>query len=258
LLHGDELGELRVVVATPDEVVAECGGMEGTLACYDPNTETMVVPGEQPDDAEGVSVSYIVAHEYGHHVAANRTSRPFSALDYGPKYWASEQLVCLGALQGLLAPGDEGFAYAANPGEAWAETYAMLKYPTGREWAYTERLKPTGAALKAARRDVVDPWQHQKERRYQGRLGAVSRRSYTFKLHLDGQLSLRLIGPSGTDFDLAVASDGVEQGTTEAPGSRDLLRYEAACRERSTETVTVTVQRRSGTGRFTLIARYAG
>jgi hypothetical protein len=246
------------VVATPDEVVAECGGADGTLACYDPTSETMVVPGEQPDDAEGVTVSYIVAHEYGHHVAANRTSRPFSALDYGPKYWASEQLVCLGTLQGLLAPGDEGFAYSSNPGEAWAETYAMLKYPTGREWAYTDRLTPTDAALKAARRDVVDPWERQKERRYHGRLGATSRRSFRFKLRLDGQLSLRLLGPSGTNFDLAVASDGVDQGSTDDAGSRDVLSYDVACRERSTETVTATVRRVRGRGRFTLIARYAG
>src|SRR3954469_8618585 len=40
--HGSELSALRIFVAPPDEVVSECGGQAGTLACYDSRTQIMV------------------------------------------------------------------------------------------------------------------------------------------------------------------------------------------------------------------------
>src|SRR5436190_17630171 len=40
--HGPELAQLRVYIAPPDEVLRECGGQEGTLACYDASTQIMV------------------------------------------------------------------------------------------------------------------------------------------------------------------------------------------------------------------------
>src|SRR5690349_15278194 len=66
LPHGTELSKLKVYIATPAEVQDDCGGVEGTLACYDPSTNTMTVPGEQTaDDGSGITTSYVVAHEYG-------------------------------------------------------------------------------------------------------------------------------------------------------------------------------------------------
>src|SRR4051812_33166337 len=121
LPHGAELGRLRVYIATPNEVRKACGGVAGTLACYDPSADTMTVPGEQiADDGSGVTTSYVVAHEYGHHVATHRSNPPFLALNWGPKRWASQELVCINVIRGRLFPGDEGERYLANPGEAWA------------------------------------------------------------------------------------------------------------------------------------------
>ncbi|HWT95795.1 MAG TPA: hypothetical protein VN238_22535 [Solirubrobacteraceae bacterium] len=134
LPHGAELGELTMRIVPSADVPANCGATQdsGVLACYLPTQDLMIVPGDELQNAGGVTTSYVVAHEYGHHVANHRSNSPFNALDFGPKQWASEQDVCSYTLDGRLAPGDEAEAYAANPGEAWAESYAQLKYPTGR------------------------------------------------------------------------------------------------------------------------------
>ena len=119
LPHGPELGGLSVHIAPPDEVRRRCGGDADVLACYTLPAEQMIVPGEPAGDSDGITLSYIVAHEYGHHVAANRDNAPFRAIDYGPKRWASRQLVCLGAIRGRLAPGEEGERHLDNLGESW-------------------------------------------------------------------------------------------------------------------------------------------
>src|SRR3954468_16014807 len=112
LTHGSELGKLRMYIATPAEVRKACGGVAGTLACYDPTDNTMTVPGQQTaDDGSGVTTSYVVAHEYGHRIAAHRSNSPFLALNWGPKYWASQERVCINTIEGRLAPGDEGENY---------------------------------------------------------------------------------------------------------------------------------------------------
>src|SRR3954471_15525201 len=47
--QGTELSARRIFVAPPDEVVSECGGQAGTLACYDSRAPVMGVPGEEPE-----------------------------------------------------------------------------------------------------------------------------------------------------------------------------------------------------------------
>jgi hypothetical protein len=258
--HGSELSSLKIFIAPLDEVVVECGGQQGTLACYDSRTKIMVVPGEQPDTgASGVTTSYVVAHEYGHHIAASRSNAPFTAFSFGPKYWASYERVCDRALQGLLAPGNESQFYLSNPGEGWAETYAQLRYPDVA-WQYNPIMKPDAGAFEAARRDVLTPWTGNTRKAFKGTFtGRGSRvKRFSFDLTLDGSLQVRLKGPRESNYSLVLSSNGRDEGRTTNVGSRDSFNYEAACRQDPTERVTVAVKRVTGTGPFTVRVSYAG
>lgn len=259
LPHGAELSKLKLLLAPPATVVQDCGGVEGVLACYDGRTHQMIVPGEPISATSGVSTSYVVTHEYGHHIAAYRSNPPFSALDWGPKYWASYEEVCNYVLDGRLAPGAEGTFYRQNPGESWAETYARLTYPN-QPWMFTSLLKPDAGALAAAKQDVLAPWSAPVTQDYVGgfRAGGANEKVVQFPLKLDGALKIKLIGPAKSNYDLVVNSLGTRRGTTKAPGSRDSLSWAAACRQRRTETVTVRVIRRAGSGPFTVTVQYAG
>ena len=260
LVHGPELATLKIYIAPPAEVTNECGGQDGTLACYDSRTKIMVVPGEEGSTgASGVTTSYVIAHEYGHHIAAARTNDPFSSFDFGPKFWSSYELVCSRTLQGLLAPGNEDQYYLSNPGEGWAETYARLKYPEV-EWRFDPIMKPDAGAFAAAQKDVLNPWQANVTKVFTGRFGKSGSRTkrFSFDLTLDGRLTVRLKGPGKADYNLFVRSDRRDEGRTSKAGSRDKLSYEGACRQRQVEHVTVGVERVKGTGPFTVRVSYAG
>src|SRR3954454_844224 len=154
LPHGSEIDSLKLAVVPAAEINGDCGGQDGDgiLACYSGDDQTMIVPGDPPPDST-VSVNYVIAHEYGHHIARHRSNAPLSALDFGPKRWSSYELVCENTIRGRLAPGDEGVDYLSNPGEAWAEAYARLVFPT-EAWRFTSVLKPTTGSLLAAMADV--------------------------------------------------------------------------------------------------------
>lgn len=259
LPHSTELSKLAVYIAPADEVLSICGGQEGTLACYDAGSHVMYVPGEQQTTTSGVTTSYVVTHEYGHHIAAFRSNAPFDAFATGPKYWSSYERVCDRSNQGVLFPGNETDHYFANPGEGWAETYAHMKY-RDQAWTFSDQMQPDEGAYAAAALDVGTPWRGQSTKAFKGTFGrrGSSTRQFSFPLTLDGALSLRLSGPRASNYNLVVSSDGGGSGSTSAPGSHDVLAYQAACRTLPTEHVTVTVKRVEGSGPFSVRLSYAG
>lgn len=253
LPHGSELASLRVAVVPSSEIAGACGGSpdDGILACYGADDQTMIVPADQASD---ISVDYVIAHEYGHHIAANRSNAPLPALAFGPKRWSSYELVCANTADGRLAPGDQGEHYLSNPGEAWAEAYARLVYPTVA-WRFTRLLEPTQGSALAAMADVAEPWSKRTRTVFRGS-GA---RSFKLPLTLDGAFTLQLAGPSSANYDLVVRSGGKIVDRTSRPGSRDRIHYRIACRDRRTETLRISVVRRSARGGpYTLTATYAG
>jgi hypothetical protein len=260
LPHGPELASLRVTVVPAVEIPDACGvppteeDRESVLACYGGGSQTMIVPAEQATDSE-MSVNYVITHEYGHHIARHRSNAPLEALDYGPKRWSSYELVCKNAADGRLAPGvQEGDAYFANPGEAWAEAYARLVFPT-EAWRFTSLLKPTKGSTLAAQADVLQPWNARVSQEFTGR----GTRSFKLPITLDGAFTLKLDGPSGTNYDIVLKSGNQLLDRTTKRNSSDRVHYRIACRDRRTENLRITVVRRSGApGPYTLTAKYAG
>ncbi len=156
LTHGPEITELRTYIVTFGEVQAICGSR--ALGCY--RADEMVAPGEVVAD---VSPEEVVRHEYGHHVAFHRLNEPWTAVDWGPKRWASAADVCAKVSRREAFPGDGGTNYARNPGEAWAEAYRLMDERkdgiTTATWPIVaQSFYPNGAALQAAEQDVLQPW----------------------------------------------------------------------------------------------------
>lgn len=156
LTHGPEITRLTTFVVSFAEVQEICGSR--ALGCYGGNR--MVVPGELVSD---ISPEEVVRHEYGHHVAFNRTNAPWVAVDWGPKRWASAANICTKVTRREAYPGDEGSNYARNPGEAWAETYRLMDERkagiTTATWPIiAPSFYPDEAALQAAEADVLSPW----------------------------------------------------------------------------------------------------
>lgn len=151
LVHGPELRTVTVYVAPVDQVRRECGG----VACYDPHLRYLIVPGSDPGD--GHSLAEVVAHEYGHHIAASRSNPPWDSYDWGTKRWASYEDVCARTRAGQLFPGAEGARYAQNPGEGFAEAYRVLN---GGHWSgvVDASLAPDATSLQLLREDIVSPW----------------------------------------------------------------------------------------------------
>ncbi len=254
LPHGSELASLKVTVVSSSEIASACGGKpsDGILACYGASDQTMIVPGDQSADST-FSVNYVITHEYGHHIAAHRSNAPLAALDFGPKRWSSYELVCTNTIDGKLVPGDQGENYLSNPGEAWAESYARLVFPL-EAWRFTPVLRPSQGSSLAAAADVAQPWTKRVSATFTGK------NTHTFKLPitLDGAFTLQLDGPAKANYDLVVRSGGKTVERTTRKDSRDRIHYRIACRDRRTETLRITVIRRSGSGPYTLSAKYAG
>jgi hypothetical protein len=158
LYHGSELSRVTIYQAPLAEVHEICG--PDAVGCYSPSREILVFPG---DVGQGPD-SDIGAHEYGHHIAANRRNDPWDGIDWGPKRWASVVGACTRVAAGTAFPGDEGDHYTLNTGEAFAEE--RLPLPEHPAWRDVGQLPlivdpsfaPTPDSLAAVLSDVQQPW----------------------------------------------------------------------------------------------------
>jgi hypothetical protein len=193
LIHGFEMELLTVQLDTPSQIEFDCG--YGAQACYYDGEDKIVLSGNDTPAPEGASREFVLAHEYGHHVASNRESPPPfpAAIDWGTPRWSSYEHVCQGSRTGALFPGNEGLHYFRDPGEAFAESFAHLRFPESNvPWRWVRALEPDPAAFEAIREDTLDPWLGRSVFKLRGRIPARQRGTVrAFRTPLDGTVSLR-------------------------------------------------------------------
>lgn len=243
LVHGPELGRLTLDLVPLSEVQSVCGGQ--ALACYDPQRQEIFA---SPEDQLGAPpAKEIVTHEYGHHIANNRSDAPWSALDYGTKRWSSYESICSKALDGTASPGDEGSHYFQNSGEAFAESYRVLNLQkqgqTAIAWDIVDSsFYPDATALALLEQDVTTPWAAPPMAKLHGSFGNGAVRTFKVQTQLDGSFTARLVSPTRARMRLALY-DGptlLLRGTT--------VRYQV-CGQRA---LTLKVERLSGRGSFSI------
>jgi len=202
LLHGPEIGVMTAYVVTPSELEEVCGS--DALGCYGGGMLAFM-----NETAYGVTPEEVAAHEYGHHVAANRPNPPWRSIDSGPKHWASAESVCRRTTEGTAFPGDQDRNYRLNPGEAFAEVYrALNEVRAGApsfSWSLVDSsFQPDTAALEAAERDVLAPWARPTTQVERARLGGRRTWSVRVSTPLDGNLVVNLKLPRGALHELVV------------------------------------------------------
>jgi hypothetical protein len=192
LVHGPEVELLTVQVDTPFQLGLDCG--YEAEACYYAGENKMVISGESWTSIGGATRDFVIAHEYGHHLAQHRGNpAPFpAAIEWGPPRWASQERVCQGWRRGALFPDEYGDHYFSHPGEAFAEAFAHNRFPDSRvRWRWTEYLKPTPATFEAIREDVLEPWRARRTLTIRGRFPARGSAVHWLQTPLDGRLTLR-------------------------------------------------------------------
>jgi hypothetical protein len=249
--HGTELSLMKAYVAPLDEVEELCFS-DHVLGCY--FGQTLVTVG---DASMGVDHFGVAAHEYGHHIAANRNNSPWAAINWGTKRWATQMGICSRAESRTVYPGDEGFFYSLNPGEGFAEAYRVLVETggtaVGYDWPIVDpSFRPTPEALAAIREDVLQPWTGPTTSTIRGRFLRQQRTwSTRVATPLDGDLRLRLTVPGGGANDVTLLSgDGrtvLATGSWTSSGGKS-VEYRV-CGARS---VKVRVTRGGAAARFTL------
>ena len=243
LAHGPELSLVSLYLAPPAQVAAMCGG-EDILGCY--GHDRIVAPGEGTFE---VSAESVIAHEYGHHVAAHRSNVPWPALAWGTKRWASYEQVCRRARAHELFPGAEGgLVYLFNPGEVFAETFRLLNERKAgipeTPWRVVDNsLVPNDRDLALVEQDVTQPWSANRTLRFPGGFTArgSSVRSFKVATPLDGTFTASVQSAVGVRLDVLNGKKRVARGTTSAAGT--------VCGPR---TLTFRVTRTSGSGAFAL------
>lgn len=209
LIHGSEVSLLTVQLDSEYQLGFDCGF--GAEACYFSGENKIVIGGYEEADGEGATFDFVLAHEYGHHVAQHREMPPpfGSAIDWGPERWASVEGVCRGQRSGRFYPGDEGTHYFEDPGEAFAESFARYRFPhLPIPWHYSPALKPSAAAFRAIREDTLEPWQGRTSLTLSGHVPARGEGAAVESLRtpLDGLVSLRPSSLSRRGYELALRS----------------------------------------------------
>jgi len=236
--HGPEVGKLALYIAPTAEVRQLCG--REALACYYGAPERIVFPVEESTTPP--PRTSILAHEYGHHIARNRSNDPWPGLNFGTKRWATYTHVCPGLRNGRLSLN----RYELSPSETFAESYRVLvERRLGLEptpWEIIEpSLEPDDAALSLLEQDVLDPWPGNTVIRLSGS------RSRTVRIAtpLDGRVTLTLRAPRGSVYELALPRQPAKrtrgQGAVRSSLTVCGLRQE-----------TATVRKVSGHGSFQL------
>jgi hypothetical protein len=210
-VHGSELASVRIFLQPEEEISRSCGPT--ALGCYDSRSSILIAPGE--DVLDGPTAEAIVAHEYGHHVAAHRANNPWPAVEWGTKRWATYEQVCSRTSKGLLAPGNEAADYTRNPGEAFAETFRVLNERrlglAETAWQIVEQLLyPDDAALASVEQDVTSPWTGTVILHY---AGAAKTRTFTVSTPLDGTIRASVRGKYRVDL-LSQTGTRLAAGTT--------------------------------------------
>lgn len=250
LVHGPELSRLTVYLAPLDEVQSICG--EDALACYSPQDQLMVAPGDDP--SPDLSAEAVVTHEYGHHIAANRSNAPWAAVDYGTKRWATYIRVCSRTASGELHPGAESASdYQTNPGEAFAESYRVLNerqagLPEAPWNVVSLSLYPDDTALALLSQDVTSPWTADASSALAGTVAkrAKAARSFSVSTPLDGTFAATLRVPRTLAATLTIYS-GARRLASAATSGGSASVTTTVCGARS---LRLAVTRRAGSGPF--------
>ena len=237
LVHGGEVSSVTAYLAPLGEVQSLCGFQ--ALACYNPGDSLLVAPGDDP--AADLSAEAIVAHEYGHHVAAHRSNAPWSAVDWGTKRWATAEQVCARTRAGQLFPGAENDErYELNPGEGFAESYRLLNQrrlgqPEAPWEVVSQTLFPSDAALTGLELDVTQPWTANTISSLAGSLANRARasRAYAVATPLDGTFRLTLRAPARARFALELSRGSVPVARAVAAGGRAATVRTTVCGTRS-------------------------
>jgi hypothetical protein len=219
LVHGAELASVELYVAPLADVQRVCGS--GALACYSAQDGIMFAPGDPPTPE--TSAEAIVAHEYGHHIAANRDNAPWPAIDWGTKRWATYLDVCGRTYTGVFHPGNERGYYRRNPGEGFAEAYRVLNEQrlgaTPLGWTLVDQLLyPDDQALALLAQDVEQPWTVPTTSTVTGRVTAKTPRTTRIATPLDGTVRVTLRVPARSRLTLQLVDP--ETGSVLADGAR--------------------------------------
>jgi hypothetical protein len=227
-IHGPEVNLLTVQLDTPFQLGFDCGF--DAQACYFGGENKIVLSGNADPARDSASREFVLAHEYGHHVAQHRDNpAPFpAAIDWGTERWSSVEDVCQGHRARAFFPGDEGYHYYEDPGEAFAEAFAFNRFPAAAvEWAWAPALRPGAAAFRAIRRDTLRPWLGRTSFAITGRVprgGVVVRE---FRTPFDGLVSVSPAGSRGRGYELAIRDRAgkVLRSTRRGVASRQRLDY---------------------------------